>query len=86
MSSLFRILSATVLMLVALGAGASADLSIEKAIQKGNDNIKQMINQSYHYRIEYDTVMAIPVHSRIKWKNDFYLLYFLQDKYFKAEM
>lgn len=74
------------LIVLTFAAGAWADVSLEEAIRTGRDSIQKMMDQSYHYRIEYDTVIGLPVHSKIIWKGDFYLLYFLKDDYFKAEM
>jgi hypothetical protein len=75
-----------ILFTLALAVGAQADISLEEAIKMGKENIRKMMDQSYHYRIEYDTIICLPVHSKIIWKDDFYLLYFLKDDYFKAEM
>ncbi len=69
-----------------LSGAAMADVSLEQAKKIGEDNLKSLIDQSYHYRIEYDTVLVLPVYSKTIWKDDFYLLYFLKDDYFQAEM
>lgn len=69
-----------------LSGAALADVSLDKARKIGEDNLKSLIDQSYHYRIEYDTVIVLPVYSKTVWKDDFYLLYFLKDNYFQAEM
>jgi len=74
-----------VLMLVMAGA-VQAKMSEKDALKIGKKSLQQLIDQSYHYRIEYDTVIVLPVHSKTIWKNDFYLLYFLKDNYFQAEM
>lgn len=65
---------------------ASADVSPEEAIEIGKDNIKALVDQSYHYRIEYDTIIILPVHSKSMRRDDFYLLYFLKDEIFQAEV
>jgi hypothetical protein len=63
-----------------------ADVSLQKAKKIGEDNLKSLIDQSYHYRVEYDTILVLPVYSKTIWKDDFYLLYFLKNDYFQAEM
>jgi hypothetical protein len=73
-------------MAVVLIGGLQADVSLEDAIKIGKKNFKELVDQSYHYKVEYDQVIALPVHSRTIWKNDFYLLYFLKDDIFQAEM
>jgi hypothetical protein len=67
-------------------AAAPADVSLDRAKKIGEENLKSLIDQSYHYRVEYDTVIVLPVFSKTVWKDDFYLLYFLKDDYFQAEM
>jgi len=62
------------------------EITPEKAREIGQENIQKLVTQSYHYRVEYDTVIVLPVHSKTVWKNDFYLLYFLKDDYFQVEM
>lgn len=75
------------LLLTGLLSGtALADVSLKEARKIGEDNLKNLIDQSYHYRIEYDTILVLPVYSKTVWKDDFYLLYFLKDDYFQAEM
>lgn len=69
-----------------LPAMAAADVSLDKAIDIASDNLNTLTDQTYHYRIEFDSVLAIPVHSKITWKNDFYLVYFLNNNYFEAEV
>lgn len=73
-------------LVLAMAGIVLADISPEKAVDIGKDNIKKLTDQSYHYRIEYDTVLTLPVHSKTIWKNDFYLLYFLKDNQFQAEV
>jgi len=65
------------------GAGA---VSLSEATTIGKDNLKRLVNQSHHYQFEYDTVITLPVHSRTIKKDDFYLLYFIKDNVFQAEM
>lgn len=65
---------------------AVADVSPEEARKIGEKNLKILIEQSYHYRVEYDTVIVLPVYSKTIWKDDFYLLYFLKNDYFQVEM
>ena len=48
--------------------------------------LQELIDQSYHHRVEYDTVFALPVHSKTVKKGDFYLVYFLEDDQFRAEV
>ena len=74
------------LLCILFAGPVSAEISTNKAIDIGKDKIKTLTDQTYHYRVEYDTVVAIPVHSKIKWKNDFYLLYFLNNDFFEAEV
>lgn len=69
-----------------LSSAALAGVSLDEAKKIGEDNLKKLIDQSYHYRVEYDTVLVLPVYSKTVWKDDFYLLYFLKDDYFQAEM
>lgn len=73
-------------VLFAAATAAEAGISAEKARKIGEQNLKKLLDQSYHYRVEYDTVIVLPVHSKTVWKNDFYLLYFLKDDYFQVEM
>lgn len=68
------------------GTAVSGDISPEKAMEIGETNLQKLIDQSYHYRVDYDTVICLPVHSRTSLKNDFYLLYFLNENYFQVEM
>ncbi len=83
----FPVFGFVVLVLACLLSGAAlADVSLDEAKKIGEDNLKSLIDQSYHYRIEYDTVLVLPVYSKTVWKDDFYLLYFLKDNYFQAEM
>ena len=82
-----RIFAAILLMFAMIPAGsAGAAISASKARDIGKKNLKRLTDQSYHYRVEYDTVIVLPVHSKTIWKNDFYLLYFLKDDYFQVEM
>jgi len=81
---LFPFISGAILCLFAVAA--MAEMSTDEARKIGEENLKRLIEQSYHFRVEYDTVIALPVHSRTIWKNDFYLLYFLKDDYFQVEM
>jgi hypothetical protein len=83
-SRLIIAVSGAILCLFA--TGALADISLDEAKKIGEENLKRLIDQSYHYRVEYDTVIVLPVYSRTVWKNDFYLLYFLKDDYFQVEM
>lgn len=69
-----------------LSGAAVADVSLKEARKIGEENLKRLIEQSYHYRVEFDTVLVLPVYSKTVWKNDFYLLYFLKNDYFQAEM
>jgi len=87
MNSIRLFITAALLMFALAAAGiAQADISAEKAREIGEENLKRLTDQSYHYRVEYDTVIVLPVHSKTQWKNDFYLLYFLKDDYFQVEM
>jgi hypothetical protein len=78
--------AACLLVLLVLASVAAAEVTVKKARKIGKKNIEKMMDQSYHYRIEFDTIIVLPVHSKIVWKNDFYLLYFLKDGYFQVEM
>jgi hypothetical protein len=78
--------TAVLAVLLALPVVSGAELSWEKAQKTGEENLQKLTEQSYHYRVEYDTVIVVPVHSKTVWKNDFYLLYFLNDGYFQVEM
>lgn len=78
---------AAITLIIAIAAGAAqAEISAEKAREIGENNLKRLTDQSYHYRVEFDTIIVLPVHSKTVWKNDFYLLYFLKDNYFQVEM
>ena len=81
-----RILLFSALLLMILPFAGRAEISPSQARQIGLDDVKTLVNQSYHYDIEYDTVLVLPVHSKTIWKNDFYLLYFLKDDFFQAEL
>jgi len=82
-----KILAVVVLMISFIATGAvQAEISADKARDIGEKNLKRLTEQSYHFRVEYDTVVVLPVHSKTVWKNDFYLLYFLKDDYFQVEM
>lgn len=69
-----------------IAATASADVSSKKAIDIAKDNLNKLVDQTYHYRLDYDSVFVIPVHSKVIWKNDFYLVYFLNNNFFEAEV
>ena len=69
-----------------LSAAAYADVSLKDAIKIGKDSLQQMMDQSHHFRVEYDTIVALPVHSKTIWKGDFYLLYFIKQNVFQVEM
>ena len=71
---------------VLLGSAAQTAVSVEQARKIGEENLKSLVEQSYHYSVDYDTVIVLPVHSKTLWKNDFYLLYFLKGGYFQVEM
>ncbi|MFH1700898.1 MAG: hypothetical protein ABIE07_09955 [Candidatus Zixiibacteriota bacterium] len=77
-----------VLFIIALGVSgmAAADVSLNKALKIGKEDIKNLTDQSYHYRIDYDTIIILPVHSKSMRRDDFYLLYFLKDGFFQAEI
>ncbi|MCK5125228.1 MAG: hypothetical protein KAR42_03140 [candidate division Zixibacteria bacterium] len=75
-----------ILSLFMFTTNSQADVSEKKAIKIAKKSIDKLTDQSYHYRAEYDSVFAITVHSRIIWKNDFYLVYFLNNNYFEAEV
>ena len=81
--NLFVLIAITVL---AFSVSAQADVSRKKAIKIGKKNFQKLIDESYHYKVEYDDIIALPVHSKTIWKNDFYLLYFLKDNQFQVEM
>ncbi|MCP4566588.1 MAG: hypothetical protein GY841_03280 [FCB group bacterium] len=81
-----RVPAFLLMFLLVLTLGVQADVSLKKAIKIGEKNIKKLTDQSYHYRIEYDTILALPVHSKTIYKNDFYLLYFLKGNQFQAEV
>jgi len=71
---------------LAFSVSAQADVSQKKAIKIGKKNFQKLIDESYHYKVEYNDIIALPVHSKTTWKNDFYLLYFLKDNQFQVEM
>jgi len=75
-----------VVVLMAFPGTVGAEVSLNEAKKIGEKSLKDLIEQSYHYRVEYDTVVVVPVYSKTVWKNDFYLLYFLKDDYFQVEM
>ncbi|MDD4050642.1 MAG: hypothetical protein PHR28_01920 [candidate division Zixibacteria bacterium] len=83
--SKYLLVMASVIVL-AMAATATAEVSLKDAVKIGKKNIQQLIEQSHRYQIEYDTVIALPVHSRTMYKGDFYLLYFLRGPRFQAEM
>ena len=72
--------------LFALSAGAFGEVSQKEAIKIGKKNLGDLMRQSHHFQAEYDTVIALPVHSRVVWKDDYYLLYFLKSDRFQVEM
>jgi hypothetical protein len=80
-----RILIYAAIMLALAGMAAAA-VSLDQAIKIGKDNFKRLVEQSYHYKVEYNQVFGLPVHSKVIWKKDFYLLYFLKDSIFQVEM
>lgn len=90
MAKLFLI--ATLVLLISTSicqAGKISDknkIEVEEAITIGKAGLQKLLDESYHYRVEYDSLVVVPVHSRIIWKNDFYLIYFLKDGYFQAEL
>jgi hypothetical protein len=66
---------------------AAAEVSdCADAVAIGKENINRLVNRSYHYHIEYDTVICLPVYSKFINRNDFYLLYFLKNDGFQAEV
>jgi hypothetical protein len=65
---------------------AATPLKPKQAVEIGKKEIKKQMEQSGRLAMEYDTVIAVPVHSKTVRKNDFYLLYFLKNGYFRAEM
>lgn len=78
--------AAALVIIFAMSAGVEAEVDLKEAKKIAEKSLKKLIDQSYHYRMEYDTVIVLPVHSKTIWKNDFYLLYFLKDDYFQVEM
>ncbi len=78
--------SLLIIICLLLPASIIAGVSQDKAVKIAKKNLNNLTDQTYHYRIDYDSVIAIPVHSKIKWKNDFYLVYFLNNDYFEAEV
>ncbi len=88
-----KLLSTIALILILTGsicqAGSISDknkIDVDKAISIAKSSLQSLLDESYHYQVEYDSLLVIPVHSRIIWKNDFYLIYFLQQGYFQAEL
>jgi hypothetical protein len=81
--SLFVLIAFAVL---AFSVSVQADISRKKAMKIGKENFQKLIGESYHYKVEYDDIIALPVHSKTIRKNDFYLLYFLKDNHFQVEM
>jgi hypothetical protein len=65
---------------------AAASVDSAQAVAIGKENISRLTNQSYHYRIEFDTVLCLPVYSKFINRDDFYLLYFLKNNSFQAEV
>lgn len=61
-------------------------IDAKEAIKIAKASLQKLLDESYHYRVDYDSLIIVPVHSRTIWKNDFYLIYFLKDGYFQAEM
>ena len=49
----------TVLAAVILIGAAEAEVSLKNAIKIGKKNFNDLVNQSYHYKIEYDDVIAL---------------------------
>jgi len=74
------------MIVLALAATAAAEVTLKDAVKIGKKNVQQLVEQSHRYKIEYDTVIALPVHSKTIYKGDFYLLYFLRGPRFQAEM
>ncbi|MEE9441944.1 MAG: hypothetical protein V3V99_04685 [candidate division Zixibacteria bacterium] len=68
------------------GTAVVADVSRDKAIEIGKEDIRKLTDQSYHYRVDYDTIIILPVHSKSMRRDNFYLLYFLKDGFFQAEI
>lgn len=83
---LASILVPALALALALTAPASAQTSLKDAIKTGKKNIQRLMDEAHRYPIEYDTVIALPVHSRTIYKGDFYLLYFLRGPKFQAEV
>jgi hypothetical protein len=75
-----------VLALLLAVSAAQAEKSLKDAVKIGKANLGPLLAQMYLTPIEYDSLCAVPVHSRIFSRNDFYLLYFLKEKKFQAEM
>lgn len=81
-----HVLLPTLLCLMALAATGAAEVSLKEAVKIGRKNIDRLAEQSHQYKVEYDTIIALPVHSRTIYRSDFYLLYFLKGPSFKAEV
>jgi hypothetical protein len=67
-------------------AAAQAEMSPKDAVKAAKKNLGPLLTAMYLDPIEYDTALALPVHSRLMAKNDFYLVYFLAARKFQAEM
>ena len=74
-----------ILLALAISA-AQAAMSAKDAIKTAKKNLVPLLAAMYLEPVEYDSVLALPVHSRLQAKNDSYLVYFLAAKRFQAEM
>jgi len=63
-----------------------AEVKLSQAIELGRTKLTRLMQQSQYYRLEYDTIIALPVHSETAETGDFYLLYFIYKKQFQMEM
>lgn len=63
-----------------------AEVNLPQAVDFGCTKLVKLMQQSQYYRIEYDTVIALPVHSEVAEKGNYYLLYFIHEKQFQMEM
>jgi hypothetical protein len=84
-SKLLLVLAWAVFLALA-GSVLASDATLKEAVKIGKKNIQPLLERSHRYPIEYDTVIALPVHSRTIYKGDFYLLYFLHGPRFQAEV
>jgi len=77
----------TLMLLATLSIPAvHAEMSVKDAIKTAKKNLGPLLAARYLYPLEYDSVLALPVHSKIQTKDDFYLVYFLAANKFQAEM